>query len=176
METRKLVLLSTLLGITIFLNRISIHLPSGGVELIRIGVAGIPIVLSGLMFGPLAGGIVGVLADIISFWVAPTGAYMPQFTLVSALNGILPPLLLSSRRHPFSLISLIYSVTITRLITHGLMIPYFLHILFGAPYFPTLYAQLLLQAITLPVYIFVIKGLLSAFSNHASLSRVTSGN
>ncbi|MCD6310160.1 MAG: folate family ECF transporter S component [Candidatus Eremiobacteraeota bacterium] len=172
METRKLVFLSAFLAITVFLNRISLHLPAGGVELVRVGIAGIPIVLSGLMFGPVAGGIVGALADIISFFLAPTGPYFPHFTMISALNGILPPLLLLNRRPPFSLPALVYSIVITRLVTHGILIPYFLHILLGAPYLTTLYAQLILQAVSIPIYIFVIKAFLAIFVQRTSGSAV----
>ncbi|MCL5037075.1 MAG: folate family ECF transporter S component [Chloroflexi bacterium] len=168
MNTRKLVILSAFLGTSVFLRLISIHIPAVGVELLRIGIAGIPIVLAGLMFGPVAGGIVGVLADVLGFWISPTGPFLPQFTIVSALNGILPPILLLNRRPPFSLPALIYSITVTRVITHVLLIPYFLSTILKAPYNVTLTAQLLYQAVSIPVYVIVIKALLLAFAQRAS--------
>ncbi len=51
-------------------------------------------VLSGIFFGPVAGGIVGVLSDILGFLIAPQGPYMPLITLSSALMGVISGLVM----------------------------------------------------------------------------------
>lgn len=54
--------------------------------IIRIGFGFIPVAMAGVMFGPLLGGSVGVLADILGMIIFPKGAYFPGFTL-SAFVG-----------------------------------------------------------------------------------------
>ena len=84
-----------LIALSIILTRIaSIRIAIGGIEGVRIGFGGLPIILGGIMFGPLAGGIVGGVSDILGYIVNPIGAYMPHFTLSSALTGIITVLFL----------------------------------------------------------------------------------
>ncbi len=46
-------------------------------------------VLAGVFFGPVSGGIVGLLSDLLGFLIAPQGPYMPLITLSSALMGVI---------------------------------------------------------------------------------------
>jgi len=54
----------------------------------------LPIILGGIIFGPLSGGVIGTFSDIIGYIINPLGVYMPHFTLTSALAGIIPALVL----------------------------------------------------------------------------------
>ena len=53
----------------------------------------IPVILSGIMLGPVYGAITGALADLIGYPFNPMGPYFPGFTLSSALTGLLPGLM-----------------------------------------------------------------------------------
>ena len=46
--------------------------------------------LIGMFFGPLAGGISGLVADLVGATVFPQGAFFPGFTISSMLWGIIP--------------------------------------------------------------------------------------
>lgn len=82
---QKLVTLSFLIALQVLLTRfLGIETP-----VIRISFGFIPLALSGALFGPMAGGIVGALADIIGMMVFPKGAYFPGFTLSTALSGMI---------------------------------------------------------------------------------------
>jgi len=70
---------------------IYIHL--GAIPALRINFAAIPIMLSGIILGPVAGFCTGASSDIINFIVKPSGPYFPGFTLVSALSGFIPGLI-----------------------------------------------------------------------------------
>lgn len=58
-------------------------------ELIEIRFAFMPIGMSGMLFGPLVGGIVGALADVLGYLVKPTGPFFPGFTIATAVSGVI---------------------------------------------------------------------------------------
>ena len=58
-------------------------------ELIEIRFAFMPIGMSGILFGPLVGGIVGALADVLGYLVKPTGPFFPGFTIATAISGVI---------------------------------------------------------------------------------------
>ena len=58
-------------------------------ELIEIRFAFMPIGMSGMLFGPLVGGIVGALADVLGYLVKPTGPFFPGFTIATAISGVI---------------------------------------------------------------------------------------
>ncbi len=95
-DTRALVGASLLTAISIVLTRVfSFILPLAGLPALRIGFGEIPIIISGIIYGPLLGGITGALADLIGVMVNPQGAFFPGFTLSSILWGAIPGVLYS---------------------------------------------------------------------------------
>ncbi|MBF4694036.1 folate family ECF transporter S component [Fusibacter ferrireducens] len=94
MSTSSLVKAALLAAISIVLTRVfSIMVPLGGLPALRVGFGNIPIILSGMLFGPLAGGITGLISDLLGYIMSPQGAYFPGFTLSSTLLGIIPGVL-----------------------------------------------------------------------------------
>lgn len=92
--TKHLVAASLLTAISIILTRVfSIMIPIAGVQALRIGFGGIPIMIAGILFGPIVGALTGVTADLVGFMINPMGAYFPGFTLTAALSGFIPGLL-----------------------------------------------------------------------------------
>lgn len=90
-KTKSLVAASLLTAISIILTRaFSIIVPIAGTQALRIGFGGVPIMISGILFGPIMGGLAGVTADLIGFMINPMGAYFPGFTLTAALSGFIP--------------------------------------------------------------------------------------
>ena len=53
----------------------------------RIGFAFIALALSGMLYGPVAAGLVGAAGDILGMLLFPTGPYFPGFTLNAFLTG-----------------------------------------------------------------------------------------
>ncbi|MBU4228094.1 folate family ECF transporter S component, partial [bacterium] len=87
-SSHKIATMGLLIALSIILTRIaSLRIAIGGVEGIRIGLGGLPIILGGVLFGPLSGGLIGAISDVIGYFINPMGAYMPHFTLTSALTG-----------------------------------------------------------------------------------------
>lgn len=58
----------------------------------RLTLGNIPIILSGIFFGPVAGGVSGFLADIIGCVLVRGEAYFPPLALSPILIGVIPGL------------------------------------------------------------------------------------
>lgn len=56
---------------------------------VKISGAFLPIAIAGAMFGPIPAALVGALGDVVSFLIAPGGAYIPGFTISGALTGLI---------------------------------------------------------------------------------------
>jgi len=92
--TRKLVMASFLTALSIVFTRfLYFMIPLGGLPAIRLSFGESPLMLSGILFGPLVGGLSGLAADLIGVVVNPQGAYFPGFTLSSILWGAIPGLI-----------------------------------------------------------------------------------
>ena len=89
--TKKLTTLGLLVGVSIVLGRIvPVIVPFAGIQALRISFGQVPVMLAGLLFGPAAGAVTGVLADFIGSSLFPIGPYFPGFTLSYAVFGFLP--------------------------------------------------------------------------------------
>lgn len=79
-----------LVAISVILTRFfSVVVPIAGLPSLRVGFGVIPIMISGIFFGPSLGFLTGVVADLIGVLVHPVGPYFPGFTLSSGLFGLL---------------------------------------------------------------------------------------
>ena len=91
--TQVLVRAAFLTALSIVLTRfLSIIAPVGGAGTIRVGFGGIPVFISGILFGPTVGGITGVAADLIGVLINPMGQFHLGFTFSSFLGGFVPGL------------------------------------------------------------------------------------
>ncbi len=156
-SARKISFISLLIAMSIVLTRLaSVRIAIGGVEGIRIGFGKLPIILGGLMLGPFYGGIVGALSDMVGFIIQPIGPYMPHFTVVSALTGILPPYLFrifgENNDH---IIKIAVAIGATMGITELFLIPYTLHVIFDIPWQILMIPRLISVPITILFYTYI---------------------
>ena len=91
LDIKTITLMAMLTAISIILTRfLSIDILN---KTTRIGFGSTPIIFSGVFLGPVAGGIVGALSDLLGMFIAPSGPYHPGLTVSSALTGIIPGLI-----------------------------------------------------------------------------------
>ena len=81
-ELRTLVAAAMLLAIIVVLGFYRLQLT----DYIRIGFDSVAKELTGMLFGPVIGCMVGGLSDLISYIVKPIGGFFPGFT-ISAMAG-----------------------------------------------------------------------------------------
>lgn len=95
LRTSVIVKAGFLATVSIVLTRFfSLMLLLGGLPALRVGFGSIPLIMAGMMFGPLVGGITGVVADIVGYMINPMGGtFFPGFTLTAALYGVISGIL-----------------------------------------------------------------------------------
>ncbi|MBU5293984.1 folate family ECF transporter S component [Anaerosalibacter bizertensis] len=157
LSTRNMVYYAILMALNVVLTRVgSIRIGGGGVELVRIGFGGYPIIFAGIAFGPLAGGIVGTIGDIVGHFMSPMGPYMPHFTMTAALTGIIPGIVMMLfKENKNSFWKLLLAIGIGQVITSVLLVPYFMKTLFSVPLVTTIPGRAISQAVQIPLYAFI---------------------
>lgn len=163
MSTRTLVQAGFLVALSIVLTRfVSIMVPLGGLPALRVGFGEIPLMMGGLLFGPVAGGIGGMIADLIGAWAFPQGPYFPGFTLSSILWGVLPGIYgLYLRRkgekgNPFTYKNVFIIVSICIVIISIGMNTYWLSLMMGKGYMAFLPGRLLSAIVNIPLQSYII--------------------
>ena len=124
LPTKTLVLASFFVGINIVLSRIGAIMLFGGS--VRLSFGNVPLILSGLLLGPAAGFMTGVVSDLLGFLInSHGGAYHPGFTLSAGLTGFIPGLVmvwcLRTDKSRFSLFSIVVANVSVYLLISGLL-------------------------------------------------------
>ncbi|MEW5919902.1 MAG: folate family ECF transporter S component [Bacillota bacterium] len=155
--TQMLTRMALLIALNIILARfLSVRVPIGGAEGLRIGFGSLPVIFAGVFMGPLAGGIVGAVGDLIGYFINPIGgAYMPHFTMTAALRGIIPGLvmlLMARGRKEVGIFPLFLAVCLTLVTVEIFLIPYFIETLFGVFRAVLVPPRIIQNIITIPAY------------------------
>jgi ECF transporter S component (folate family) len=92
---RKITLAALLASVSIVLTRFfGIVIPLGGFPSLSLDLGSVPILLSGVVLGPIFGGIVGLTSDLVGFAINPRGGIFHfGFTINSILTGVIPGLI-----------------------------------------------------------------------------------
>ena len=152
-NTVTLVTLALLVAAEIILNRfLSINAWN-----IKIGLSFIPVVVGAILYGPVAGAIVGALGDFIGAILFPIGAYFPGFTLTAALMGLVWGFFLYKEQ---TIPRILAAVGINQFILGLFLNTYWISVLYGSPFKPlfmTRIVQALILFVIQSVVIFGIK-------------------
>lgn len=84
MQTRNLIICALLAAITVVLSRLIIPMPNATT---RFSIEAVPIFLSGMLFGPVSGMMVGLCSDAVGCLFSGYG-YNPLFSLPPLLYGL----------------------------------------------------------------------------------------
>lgn len=158
LNRRALPVLAMLVAVSIIFTRtMAVMLPIAGAMTLRLSFGEIPIILAGILFGPFAGFMTGIAADLLGYMINTFGgAYIPGLTLGAGLTGLLPGLLLRNVNKDLTFWRILSAIAITQVIVSLGMNTFWLSITFGVPYLALLPARLLAQLIMIPVYSLVI--------------------
>lgn len=128
-NTRDLVLASMFIALSV-LFKLAFSIPVS--EGLILSFKQTPIILAGIVLGPIWGLVVGALADVIGFFAKPMGfSYLPTFTVVSALIGLIPGLMYRYVFKKKLLLAVVVSVVIDMLLVNGLLATYFLALVYS---------------------------------------------
>ena len=145
----RLTVIALLTALTVILNRFGSIMTAD----IKIGSSFVPIMLCGMLFGPLWGGICGAAADFIGAVLFPFGTYFPGFTAVAFLSGTLFGLIgtaahrIKGRWSFLGMAAVI--ITVDELVCSLLLNSVWITLLYGSPYIPTMVSRIPKAAIML---------------------------
>lgn len=146
-KVKSLAMAAMLLAIACVIGFFAIQLT----ESIKISFAFLVDELTGAMFGPVVGAVEGGLADLLKFFIHPTGPYFPGFTISEIVTGLLYGILLY--RKPITLKRVILANTTVMLLVNVLMNTAWLQMMYGNAFLVMLPARLLKELIILPINI-----------------------
>jgi len=147
--TKTLTLMGLLIGLEIVLSRfLSISTPYT-----KIGFAFVPVVIAGILLGPLCAGLVAAVADVLGAVLFPIGAFFPGFTLTAFLMGLCYGWLLREKQNFWRILA---AVAIHQLVLSLVLNTLWISLLYGSPYVPLLVSRLPQCAILTAVQLAVI--------------------
>ncbi|MBO4831845.1 MAG: folate family ECF transporter S component [Oscillospiraceae bacterium] len=149
-DTKTLAVMGVLIALEVVIAHFVTFRPT---QTIKLSLDFLPIVIAGIMFGPVPAMIIGMLADILGAFIFPVGPYFPGFTLTAALTGLLYGFLLHRNQ---SMLRIIIAVAVQQWILSLLLNTFWLKILYGMPYVPTLVTRLPQTAILTAVQLIFI--------------------
>ena len=122
-------------------------------DFLKIGFSFIANEMTALLFGPVVGGIMGGVTDIIKFVLKPTGAYFFGFTFNAILGAVIYGMILYHR--PISLKRILIAKIIVAIIVNLLLGTYWLHIMYGKAFWALIPVRLWKQVMSVPIESFL---------------------
>ncbi|WP_165845101.1 folate family ECF transporter S component [Candidatus Cryosericum terrychapinii] len=162
---RVLTLDGLMIGLSIVLTRLmSLNVPIGGGIGARIGLGHLPIVVTGIVAGPLSGLLVGAAADLVGFAIWPSGTFIIwQITAISALNGVIPWVFVKLGWPRSRTARIWIGVTVARLLLSVGWLPLVLHDVEGLPYWSVVAGQAAASVVMVPATAFFVDVLVKAY-------------
>ena len=159
-STQMMAVLSVLLALEVIIARFGTIRPS---ESIKLSLDFIPVVIAAILYGPIPAVVMSILADILGAFLFPVGPFFPGFTLTAALTGLIYGMLLHKSQ---SFQRILIAVLLQQLLCSMLLNTFWLHVLYGMPYLPTMAARLIqcavmaaLQLVMIPILVKTIQSL-----------------
>ncbi|RQD71518.1 MAG: folate family ECF transporter S component [Tindallia sp. MSAO_Bac2] len=165
-STKVLVMASFFVGINIILSRIgAIMLFNNSV---RLSFGNVPLIISGILLGPLAGLMTGVVSDLLGFLInSHGGAYHPGFTISAGLTGFIPGIVaIAGSRfgfQKFSVTSIVTSNVLVYLLISGFLNTLWLTHLLGTGFWILFPARLASHAIVTVINTMLVYAVVKSF-------------
>ncbi|HHU60436.1 MAG: folate family ECF transporter S component [Bacillota bacterium] len=158
-----------LTAVSIVLTRVfGIGIPIAGFVGLRITLGEVPLILAGLLFGPLAGAIAGIASDVIGYLINQFGGpFFPGFAISAAITGFLPGVFLHKRKDNLTIWRIGGAVFATDLIAGVVLNTLWLTILYGKGFFILLPTRLVTRIFTIPVYTIAVFWLNRAYQAYS---------
>lgn len=116
---------------------------------LQISFASLPIAAGGMLFGPIVGGAIGLVSDLLGFIVRPNGFFFPGFTLNAILTGAFFGLFFYQKK--VSLLNVVLSsLVITVVINLGLT-TLWLSMMYGDAFIVLLGARVVKNVLMFPI-------------------------
>ena len=144
-KTRTLVVTALLIALGIILGQWSVQVT----ETMKIGISFIATQMTATLFGPVVGGIMGGVADVLKFIIKPTGPFLIGYTISAILGPVIYGVMLYKK--PITLWRILLSKAVVAIFVNLLLGTYWSHLYFGAAFIASLPAKLIQQVIQVPI-------------------------
>ena len=149
-KVRVLAAAAMLVALTVILSFLVIYFgPST-----KVSFAFVPMAAGSMLFGPVVGGVVGALSDIIGYIIKPVGPYMPFFTITCALTGLVYGVFLFNKEA--TLKRIIIAQLIVTVFLNLFLDTYWLTLLYGDAFMALLPLRALKAVLFFPVQVFLM--------------------
>ncbi|MBP3912946.1 MAG: folate family ECF transporter S component [Lachnospiraceae bacterium] len=140
---RTLALSGVLIALNVVLSRL-VSIPLG--TTLRISVAQVPVILAGIWFGPLIGGLTGMIGDMIGTAIngyAPNPFILVSATCVGIIPALLAPYIRKNAANSFyRFLRFLPVIALTMLITSQGLTTLGLSVMYGMPFEATFLTRL----------------------------------
>lgn len=150
-NTQKIVVIGLLISCQIVLTRFfSIQTP-----VLRIGFGFLPLAVSAIIFGPITGGIIAAVSDVLGMMLFPNGVYFPGFTVSAFLSGVIYGMFLHNRNNNLLVCVVISSLLVSTLVDVVLN-TIWLSMLIGKSIMILIIPRLIIRLAVVPISIILI--------------------
>lgn len=118
-------------------------------QFIRISFSYLPIALGSMLFGPVAGSILGALSDILNYILAPKGPFFPGFTINAIITGLVYGFAFYKQK--ITLKRIVLTKLLLVLVIDILLSTYWLSMLYGQAFMVLLPGRILKSILMLPI-------------------------
>lgn len=144
-KLKTIVITGLLIAIGIILGQFSIQISQST----KIGISFIATQLTSMLFGPVVGGIMGGVSDILKFIIKPTGNFLIGYTINAMVGPILYGIMLYKK--PISFWRILFSKAVVAVLVNLLLGCYWQYLYFGAAIVAILPGKVLQQLIQVPI-------------------------
>lgn len=161
-KTRTIVFMGLLAAMSIILTRLFGFMIG---PTIRVSFGDVPIILSGILFGPIAGAITGITADLVGMMLRAHGGFFIGFTISAALTGFIPGLFfLKEREGRYPLSKIILSSVTVNIIVSLVLNTLWLVIMYDKGLFVILPGRVITRLVIVPLEIIFLATILRALN------------
>ena len=147
---RSLVLVSLFVALYAVFSLFAIYITNE----LRFNFTFMPVAWSSVLFGPVAGGVTGVLGDVLGWMVRTEGPFLPGLTFSAFVSGIIYGIFLYNKE--ITVIRVLFAaITMIVVVEIGLN-TLWLMILYGSAFKALIAGRLIKALILLPVQVFVL--------------------
>ncbi len=164
-STKNLVILGLLVAIYVVMGYFTFYL----LPTLRVTFTYIPLVLAGAMFGPVCGGFVGAIGDVLGYITSQfgAGAYNAGFTVNAFVTGFVYGVFLY--RSDFGLLRIIGAKLTVALIVELLLTPIWLSVLYGDAYLVLLIDRIWKTLVFIPIEVIIINFVVKKIYRYVSI-------
>ncbi|MCW3489160.1 folate family ECF transporter S component [Dethiobacter alkaliphilus] len=153
LNIRQVIYAGLLIAISIILERLGAVMVGNS---IRLSFGNVPIYIGGILLGPVAGGAVGAVSDLLGYLINSFGgAFIPQIFLASVMRGVIPGLVFFKMKGTNLHVKVLVAIILTEFVAGVILTTWGLSWLFDTPFMVLLPPRLVALVVQVPVYAIV---------------------